>query len=154
MTDRYVFMEMLRETVGPMRYAMYQTWYETWETINPLDFKGGRTRVVYLKPSIETCQRRVEKRCRAGELAPTGAKALLVEKNYQQRLRAAHEAFLQPAAAHPRPFKASDVIVVDGDLAEKDFARAGPAADEIANHIITRLYYGEGGAKRTGPPKK
>lgn len=69
LTDRYVFMELQRELVGPMRMQMYETWWEEWEQMMPI----CPTHFVYLKPGLGHCMDRVARRAREGEVEAAAA---------------------------------------------------------------------------------
>lgn len=156
LTDRFVFMELQREMVGPLLMRMYEEWWDMWARAMPI----RPTQFVYLKPTLDNCQGRVAARGRAGEVADlsvAGAKPADeadrgeasarggVSAAYQARLRRAHEAYLQGLHADefpgmpPRPFAPEDVVVVDGRLADDDFAAPGPAADRVAEFIAGKI---------------
>lgn len=152
LTDRYVFMELQRDTVGPVLMEMYGKWWDMWTQLMPI----RPQKIIYLKPTIENCQTRVATRAREGEVAGAGGKSADetdreasarggVSAAYQARLRRAHEAYLQGLHAEefpgmpPRPFALEDVIVVGGALADQDFSAPGPAADRATAHIVEKL---------------
>lgn len=150
LTDRFVFMELQREMVGPVRMNMYDEWWAMWSQVSPLQ----PDKIVYLKPTLANCQTRVGVRAREGEVAEKSADEVDkdasarggVSAAYQARLRRAHEAYLQNhhqdefPEMPDRPFDvAKDVLVVDGELADDDFSKPGPAASNIATHIVEKL---------------
>jgi len=145
LTDRFVFMELQRELVGPVRMEMYDLWWKMWSRVMPIHPK----KVVYLKPTLGNCQTRVQARARKGEVGSAGDEAPArggVSGAYQARLRRAHEAYLQGRYTEEfsemplRPFSVeTDVVVVEGPLADDDFSRPGPAADRIVEHVVGRL---------------
>lgn len=152
LTDRYVFMELQRDLVGPVRMEMYDRWWNMWSQIMPI----RPQKIVYLKPTLENCQSRVETRARVGEIRTDGKTADETDEKasarggvsaaYQARLRRAHEAYLQNLHPEefplmpPRPFDVDrDVVVVDGALADDDFSRAGPAADRVVSYILEKV---------------
>ena len=145
-TDRYVFMELLRDLVGPMYMSMYEEWWGSWAHTMPL----CPQKIVYLKPTISVCQDRVNERAREGEIVDdcnNGDRTARggVSTDYQARLRVAHEAYLQgfhPKAfpkMPPPPFSREDVVVVEGTLADHDFSKPGDAADQTVRHIVDRI---------------
>lgn len=150
LTDRFIFMELQRVISGPMLMAMYEYWWRMWNRIMPLQ----PSKFIYLKPTLENCQARVAKRAREGEVNDQEADEVDTKASarggvsaaYQARLRRVHEAYLQGmhtdefAELPPRPFDpARDVTVVEGPLADDDFSRPGPAADQIIKHIIEKV---------------
>lgn len=140
LTDRFVFMELQREAVGPVLMEMYDEWWSLWAQLMPIE--PGL--IVYLKPSLDNCQARVAVRGREGEVVCAKTDGG-VSAEYQKRLRRAHEAYLQGLHASefpdmpPRPFAPEDVVVVDGPLADHDFSAPGPAADQTAAHIVDNI---------------
>jgi deoxyadenosine/deoxycytidine kinase len=153
LTDRFVFMELQREMVGPILMEMYDKWWGLWTQLMPIQPQ----KIIYLKPTIDNCQSRVAARAREGEVGEGGGKTADetdreeasarggVSAGYQARLRRAHEAYLQGLhpdefpGMPPRPFAPENVIVVDGTLADHDFSAPGPAADETAAHIVKKI---------------
>jgi len=145
LTDRYIFVELLREEIGKDYVEMYERWWGLWNKIMPI----VPERFVYLKPTLETCQARVQTRARVGEIGAAGERSEAegqsgVSFAYQKRLRRVHEAFLQGLHSEefpnmpPRPFKIEDVVVVEGPLIDDDFS-CGPAAEQIAKHTVNKL---------------
>jgi deoxyadenosine/deoxycytidine kinase len=137
LTDRFVFVELLRETFGEQRMRMYETWWEEWSKIVPVTPRY----VIYLKPDLESCQTRVMTRARQSEVAASG-----VSLDYQQRLRLVHEAYIEqrdvqkfPGLPKDRPFAPQNVVVVSGELANGDFSAAGPHRDRVLDTIEAEL---------------
>ena len=64
LTDRFVFMELQRELVGPRRMEMYDKWWNMWSRLMPFQ----PDKMVYLKPSLDKCMQRVNSRGREGEV--------------------------------------------------------------------------------------
>ena len=110
---------------------------------------------VYLKPSLDNCQARVEAGTRKGVI---GAAVNKVDRKaearggvwnaYQARLRRAHEAFLQGHHAEEFPKipqrLEKDVVVVEGPLADADFSCPGPEADRTVEHVVEGLLIKQG----------
>ena len=146
-TDRFVFMELQRELVGPMRMAMYERWWALWSRVMP--FKP--TKIVYLKPTIANCMDRVATRARVGETGGTAddqdtdaSASGGVSTAYQRFLRRAHEAYLEGKHADefpsmpPRPFDTHAVVVIDGALVDDDFVANPDAAQRLVDSIISQ----------------
>lgn len=141
-TDRYVFMELQREMLGPELMKMYEEWWCMWAEAMPFRID----RAVYLKPSISTCQDRVATRAREGEIPGEGEEADAdakggVSEAYQLRLRKAHEAYLQGMHLgefpHMPPCPHKNVFVVEGRLADGDFSTPrSPGTRDIVAHIL------------------
>jgi deoxyadenosine/deoxycytidine kinase len=121
MTDRFVFMELQREMVGPMLMRMYERWWCEWMRLLPEVLRSARWVGVYLKPSIGSCMERLCARDRIGETVP---------EDYQRRLRAAHETFLQGTLL--RKSALEDVLVLEGSVADNDF-RSGEARERLGD---------------------
>jgi deoxyadenosine/deoxycytidine kinase len=62
-TDRYVFMENLREIVGAVHMRRYETWWDTWAQLMPFHPDA----FIYVRPSLAACQARRKLRGRKGE---------------------------------------------------------------------------------------
>lgn len=152
LTARFVFVELLRKLMEPRRMVMYDRWWNMWTQVMPIQ----PTKFVYLKPSIDSCMHRLEKRAREGEVTDDGKRADRTDTEavarggvstaYQYRLRRAHEAFLQGMHGDEftempeRPFDSEkDVLVVDGEMADADFSVGGAARDRIVSFITDKL---------------
>jgi len=133
-TDRYVFVERLRNVLGANYMKMYEEWYDQLSPLIPI----CPSKFIYLKPSLDRCMERVARRARTGELCG-------VSEKYQRDLREVHEAFLQGLHADvfpdmpKRPFDMSDVTVIDGDLADNDFSKPGADAGNVVNVVVKIL---------------
>lgn len=147
LTDRFIFMELQRKMVGKRRMIMYDAWWEMWVRIVPFP----PTKFVYLKPTLKNCMSRVATRARDGEVLSSEKEDKEasarggVSLAYQRRLRHAHESYLQGLHMDDfpdmpkRPFDIKkDVIVVEGELADADFTKAGKALDQIVAHIVKK----------------
>ena len=97
---------------------MFNTLWDLLTTLVPV----SPNKFVYLKPSLQECQKRVRRRGRKGESAIT--------LDYQSKLRSLHEKFF----AEKR-----DVIVIEPPLADHDFSKPGHHLDNILNCIIDKL---------------
>lgn len=81
LTDRYVFVEMLKNDLGSIRYNMYREWADMWKQILPFNFDL----FVFLDTSVKTSLERINKRNRAEEKG--------IQESYQQNLQKAHNEF-------------------------------------------------------------
>lgn len=123
MTDRFVFMELQRELVGPMLMKMYEKWWCEWMRLLPTGLKDARWLGVYLKPTVEACMVRLCRRARVGETVP---------EDYQRKLRVAHEAFLQGPLLSASAL--TEVLVLEGAVANEDF-RLGVARQRLGDAV-------------------
>jgi len=153
-----IFMELQRGIVTDTEMDMYDSWRRTFEKLIPLDL--SRAHVYYLKPSLDTCMQRLKNRNRDGEIVAAAIAAELntietvvvkkasgVSKEYQERLRRAHEALLQGLhgdefpvlVARVPPYPRESVVVVPESMAELNFRDPGPEQDKIINSILEGL---------------
>ena len=155
LTDRHVFMELQRDLVGPQLMEMYERWWGLYDRLMPFDL--GRALYLYLRPSVGACMARVARRARGGEVAEEGAARAAepddkgaggVSAAYQQRLLAAHDAFLigEPGARSEFPEmpeppfdRARSVLVVGGGLADGDFSEAGEHRDAVVGAVLAKM---------------
>ena len=79
-TDKYVFVELLKEQMGETRIEMYNIWWNMWEKLIP--FKPSL--FVMLDTSVDDSQDRLKIRNRAGEI---------VSNDYQIKLHKEHHNF-------------------------------------------------------------
>jgi len=148
LTDRYVFMEMQRELVGEALMKMYDTWWVRWDKLMWLK----PNRFIYLKPNIECCMDRLVRRHRNGEVDDGDADddgSGGVTKEYQLRLREAHEAFLEgkhrdkfpgmPGLPYDVDQKDKSLLVLNGNISESDFTCPGAPRDIIMSRIVEWL---------------
>jgi deoxyadenosine/deoxycytidine kinase len=118
LTDQFVFMELQRSYLDPILITMYNSWWGMYRYLIPFI---DHARHIYLKPSLDICMERVEKRARDGEKTST------LSISYQHQLRRVHEAFLQgiglDKCSYTKtdiPFDYSDVLVIETP-ANEDF---------------------------------
>lgn len=152
LTDRHVFMELQRDLVGPQLMQMYERWWGLYDRLMPFDL--GRALYLYLRPSVGACMARVARRARGGEVAEDGAAppdnkgAGGVTAAYQQRLLAAHDAFLLggpaaraefPAMPEPPFDRERSVLVVGGELADGDFSSGGAHCDAVVGAVLAKM---------------
>ena len=145
-TDQ-IFMELQRDQVSPVEMAMYYTWCGEYARLLPLDLATAR--VLYLKPDIAVCMARVAGRHRAGEVgddARVGDDAPQsggVTRDYQLRLRRAHEAFFQGLhhGEFPHlpvcPFL--DVTEISGANAAADFRLDGADHGRVIGAVLAEM---------------
>ena len=78
-TDKYIFVEMLKETLGITRINMYNKWWSMWKCIMPFQ----PTLFVLLDTGLEESMNRINERNRDGENGK-------VEHEYQKNLHKKH----------------------------------------------------------------
>lgn len=117
LTDRYVFVEMLKEQMGPIRMKMYDEWWDMWHKIMPFEPSA----VVYLDTRIEDSTNRIVERNRKEEQDA-------VDINYQRNLKAAHQKFISQIN-YPTP-------IISSDMMAQNFI-----TDEEARNSIVEEFY-------------
>jgi len=136
-TDRYIFVEMLRDLLGPTRMAMYEEWWDMWSCINPIHI----SKWVLLDVSLDESLRRIKSRSRNEE---TG-----ISTEYQTNLRAKHHEFytrLQETlgSQNQKPQQTnsathSSVLVIPPTLMDVDYITNPEPLKQIAGLIISGL---------------
>ena len=143
-----IFMELQRGIVSDVEIEMYEQWRRNFIPLLPLDL--AQATVLYLKPSLDTCMRRLHLRNRNGEVSDenqTAEKSSGVTFQYQKRLREAHEALLEglhedqfpTLVAREPPFKRSSVVIIPPALAELNFRDKGSEQDFVLDEIFKLL---------------
>lgn len=133
-SDR-LFFDLQRVAVGEAGGRMYDAWSAFWGSVEPPALCAtGRTKVVYLKPSIDACMARAAARARDGET---------ISREYYEQLEAAHDVFLgqRPGTPAPAglPWGADDVLVVEGAMADANFVACDQAGAAIVEHVVSRI---------------
>jgi len=118
-TDRYIFMELLKETVGEMRMIMYKQWCDMWSYIMPMRVDKW----VLLDTSLEESLRRIEIRKRDGEDG--------ISVEYQTNLYKKHIEFYEKLKNNGKP-----VIIIDSTLMDSNFIEDKSTLDNIIKEIL------------------
>lgn len=118
-TDRYIFMELLREQVGELRMKMYNSWCDMWALILPMRVDKW----VFLDTSLEESLRRIRIRARDGEGG--------VDELYQRKLHEKHVEFYNLLNRREYP-----VIRVENELMDNDFINNIAILDAIIQRIM------------------
>ena len=119
-TDRYVFVELLRDIMGPVRMAMCETWWNMWSSI--LDIKI--TKWVLLDTSLNESLNRISTRARGEEHGIT--------TEYQSSLLEKHREFFNQLKA-----AGESTCVIPSELMDANFREENSEVlDNIANMII------------------
>lgn len=118
-TDRYIFMELLKETVGEMRMIMYKQWCDMWAYIMPMKVDKW----VLLDTSLDESLRRIEMRKRDGEDG--------ISVEYQTNLYKKHIEFYNKLKNDGKP-----VIIIDSKLMDSNFIEDKSHLDNIIKEIL------------------
>jgi deoxyadenosine/deoxycytidine kinase len=119
-TDKYIFMELLKEIVGEMRFNMYNTWWDMWSYIMPMRVDKW----VLLDTSLEESLKRINSRNRNGENA--------VDKGYQTRLYIKHIEFYNQLKEENKP-----VVIIESDIMDTDFLEDSEKIGKIIEQILS-----------------
>jgi deoxyadenosine/deoxycytidine kinase len=119
-TDKYIFMELLKEIVGEMRFNMYNTWWEMWSYIMPMRVDKW----VLLDTSLEESLKRINSRNRNGENA--------VDKGYQTRLYIKHIEFYNQLKTENKP-----VVIIDSCIMDTNFIEDTEKIEKIIEIILS-----------------
>lgn len=118
-TDRYIFMELLKDLVGDLRMTMYNQWCELWAYIMPMRVDKW----VLLDTSLEESLKRIKIRNRVAE---TG-----VSEEYQTNLYNKHIEFYNKLKEEGK-----NVLVIENNLMDANFITDGRVLENIAKKIV------------------
>jgi deoxyadenosine/deoxycytidine kinase len=118
-TDRYIFMELLKDMVGNLRMDMYNQWCDLWAYIMPMKV----SKWVLLDTSLDESLRRINIRNRSGEEG--------INVDYQTNLYVKHIEFFDKLQKDCKP-----VLIVDSSLMDTDFIENSEKFDEIVEKIM------------------
>ncbi len=123
-TDRDVFMENLKETVGEREMAKYHVWWDYWQRTVQADPDV----FIYLRPSLDECMVRKTIRGRDGEEGVT--------LDYQESLQRLHDAMykIEPSDAGLVSGREKS-HVLEAHHADLKFHVAGSDQDTVFAHI-------------------
>lgn len=117
-TDRFIFVELLRDIIGPTRMKMYESWWKMWSLIFDIKINNW----VLLNTSINTSANRIKIRNRNGEK---------VELDYLTNLHKEHINFYNKLQE-----TSQTVTIIPSALMDKNFIEDENIIVEIANLII------------------
>jgi len=103
-TDRYIFLELLKDSIGELRMTMYNKWWTMWSYIMPMRVDKW----VLLDTSLEESLRRINTRNRDGETA--------IDKEYQTNLYIKHIEFYDTLQKENKPVVIIDSTIMDTNL--------------------------------------
>ena len=118
-TDKYIFMALLKDLVGDMRFNMYNTWWEMWSYLMPMRVDKW----VLLDTSLEESLKRISSRNRNGESA--------VDKDYQTKLYIKHIEFYNQLKEENKP-----VVIIESDIMDTDFITNNEKIEQIIAIIL------------------
>jgi deoxyadenosine/deoxycytidine kinase len=118
-TDRYIFVEMLKDKLGPVRITMYNMWWDMWSKLLP--FKPSTW--VFLDTSLQEANRRICIRDRSEEST--------VDIEYQRKLQETHTAFYNKLKAD-----GEHVVIIDSALMDSNFINDNTVLNNIAVQVI------------------
>ena len=103
-TDKYIFLELLKDSIGELRMTMYNKWWTMWSYIMPMRVDKW----VLLDTSLEESLRRINTRNRDGETA--------IDKEYQTNLYIKHIEFYDTLQKENKPVVIIDSTIMDTNL--------------------------------------
>ena len=118
-TDKYIFMELLKDYVGDMRMNMYNKWWDMWSYIMPMRVDKW----ILLDTSLEESLKRISNRNRDGESA--------VDKEYQTKLHHKHIEFYNQLKKENKP-----VVIIESKLMDSDFITNIENTENIIKQIL------------------
>ena len=118
-TDKYIFMELLKDDAGELRMNMYDEWCKNWAYILPMRVDKW----VLLNTSLEESIKRIISRNRNGEDA--------ISVEYQTKLYEKHIEFYDNLKKQNE-----SVIIIDSKLMDNDFIND----DVNLNNIISQIF--------------
>ena len=117
-TDRYIFVELLKDMLGDTRMKMYESWWNMWSLIFNIKIHTW----VLLDTSINTSANRIKIRNRNGEK---------VELDYLTKLHKTHIKFYNELQN-----TSQNVKIIPSSLMDKNFIENDNVIVDIANLII------------------
>ena len=103
-TDKYIFLELLKDSIGELRMNMYNKWWTMWSYIMPMRVDKW----VLLDTSLEESLRRINSRNRDGEST--------IDKEYQTNLYVKHIEFYDTLKKENKPIVIIDSTIMDTNL--------------------------------------
>jgi deoxyadenosine/deoxycytidine kinase len=119
-TDRYIFMELLKDLVGELRMTMYNQWCDLWAYIMPMRVDKW----VLLDTSLEESLRRIKLRNRSSEDNIT--------TEYQTNLYNKHIEFYYKLQTEGKP-----IVVIKNNLMDANFINDNEILNKIVSQIIS-----------------
>jgi len=118
-TDKYIFLELLKDSIGELRMNMYNKWWTMWSYIMPMRVDKW----VLLDTSLEESLRRINSRNRDGETA--------IDKEYQTNLYIKHIEFYDTLQKENKP-----VIIIDSTIMDTNLIDNNDKVKQIIDKIL------------------
>jgi len=118
-TDRYIFLELLKDSIGELRMTMYNKWWTMWSYIMPMRVYKW----VLLDTSLEESLRRINSRNRDGENA--------IDKDYQTNLYIKHIEFYDTLQKENKP-----VVIIDSTIMDTNLMVDNTKVENIIEQIL------------------
>jgi len=118
-TDKYIFLELLKDSIGELRMTMYNKWWTMWSYIMPMRVDKW----VLLDTSLEESLRRINSRNRDGETA--------IDKEYQTNLYVKHIEFYDTLQKENKP-----VIIIDSTIMDTNLIDNNDKVKQIIDKIL------------------
>ena len=118
-TDKYIFLELLKEAIGELRMSMYNKWWTMWSYIMPMRVDKW----VLLDTSLEESLRRINSRNRDGEST--------IDKEYQTNLYVKHIEFYDTLQKENKP-----VVIIDSNIMDTNLIDNNDKVKQIIDKIL------------------
>ena len=118
-TDKYIFLELLKDLIGELRMTMYNKWWTMWSYIMPMRVDKW----VLLDTSLEESLKRINTRNRDGETA--------IDKEYQTNLYIKHIEFYDTLKKENKP-----VIIIDSSIMDTNLMIDNDKVVQIIDTIL------------------
>jgi deoxyadenosine/deoxycytidine kinase len=118
-TDRYIFMELLKDLVGDLRMTMYNQWCDLWAYIMPMKVNKW----VLLDTSLDESLKRISSRNRNGEDG--------ISLDYQTNLYNKHIEFFKKLEDDGKP-----IVHIQSSLMDSNFIEDIDKLNNIIQHIL------------------
>ena len=118
-TDRYIFIELLRETMGLVRMKMYEEWWDMWSFLLPIKFEKW----VLIDTSLEESIKRICKRDRKEESG--------ISIEYQKNLYDKHLQFFQQLKEG-----GEDTVIIPKNIMDENYLDSPEKIKQIMDMIL------------------
>ena len=118
-TDKYIFLELLKDSIGELRMTMYNKWWTMWSYIMPMRVDKW----VLLDTSLEESLRRINSRNRDGKST--------IDKEYQTNLYVKHIEFYDTLQKENKP-----VVIIDSTIMDTNLIVDNTKVENIIEQIL------------------
>ena len=119
-TDRYIFMELLKDLITDLEFTMYNQWCDLWSYILPMRVDKW----VLLNTSIDESLKRIASRNRDSE-----TNGISIE--YQTNLHKKHIEFYNKLVRDGKP-----VVIIESNIMDENFIDNNEKIDDIISKIF------------------